>query len=104
MGLLTLAAGSRWRSTVCETEVVVTRAVPEPVDLRCGGAPMVGVGDETAPNGAGPDPALAGGTLLGKRYASDELQLLCTRAGQGTLSIGDAPLEIAQPKHLPASD
>ena len=44
--------------------------------------------------------------LLGKRYADDDLgiELLCSAAGQGTLSIGTTPLPIKGSKPLPSSD
>jgi hypothetical protein len=46
------------------------------------------------------------GPLLGKRYADDELglELLCTRPGEGGLTVdgGTVPLKGAKP--LPASD
>jgi len=46
------------------------------------------------------------GTLLGKRYTSNDgtVEVLCTKAGDGSLCIADSPLEIAQAKSLPASD
>ena len=45
-------------------------------------------------------------TLLGKRYADDELglELLCTQGGDGALSIGDTPLLVKGAKPLPSSD
>jgi len=36
-----LRVGMRCRSVVCETEVIVVRAPSEPVELWCGGHPMV---------------------------------------------------------------
>ena len=36
-----LPMGTRLRSTVDTTEVVVVTAPPEDIDLRCGGRPMV---------------------------------------------------------------
>jgi hypothetical protein len=96
--------GARLVSQVCDTEVVVVRAPAEPVDLRCGGHPMVAV-DEIAEAVVLAD-GRAGGTLLGKRYGDDDigLQVLCTKPGVGTLAIGDTPLELAGAKPLPASD
>jgi hypothetical protein len=46
------------------------------------------------------------GTLLGKRYADEELglELLCSQAGEGALTIGDQPLLIKGAKPLPSSD
>jgi hypothetical protein len=45
-------------------------------------------------------------TLLGKRYvdAADSVEVLCTSAGTGSLTINGVPLEIKSPKPLPASD
>ena len=45
-------------------------------------------------------------TLLGKRYADEELglELLCTQGGDGALAVGDAPLLVKGAKPLPSSD
>jgi hypothetical protein len=52
------------------------------------------------------DPALAGGTLIGKRYvnADESIELLCTMGGKGTLMLDGVPLVIKQAKQLPSSD
>ena len=75
------------------------------VDLRCGGEPIVPV-DQAAAGDKAPAAGFDGGTLLGKRYADDDLglEVLCTKAGAGSLSIGDSPLGVKQPKPLPSSD
>ena len=46
------------------------------------------------------------GTQLGKRYSDEELglELLCTKAGTGSISVGEAVLEVKGAKPLPASD
>jgi hypothetical protein len=51
-------------------------------------------------------PGFDGGTQLGKRYADEALglELLCTKAGEGSISVGDAILEVKGAKPLPASD
>ena len=92
-------------SAACKTQVVVVRASPGPLDLRCGGRPL----ETTAPDSAvTAEPAVGfdGGTLLGKRYADQggTLELLCTRAGNGSLAIGESKLELKGAKPLPASD
>lgn len=98
-----LKAGSRLRSAVCETEIVVVKAPAGEVDVRCGGAPMLPVSEE-APGGTA-EAGLDGGTLLGKRYTDgDELELLCSKPGAGTLSLGAEPLEVKGAKPLPSSD
>jgi hypothetical protein len=99
-----LKPGFRLASTVCDTEVVVVKAPSAPVDLRCGGQAMV-VKGESASGGA-IDPAQAEGTLIGKRYADEDagLEVLCTKAGEGSLSIGDERLRVKAAKPLPSSD
>jgi hypothetical protein len=100
-----LKPGLRLESATCDTQVVVVKAPPDAtdVDVRCGGHPMreVGTGGERLP--------LAGegeATLLGKRYADEELglEVLCTQGGDGALAVGDAPLLVKGAKPLPSSD
>jgi hypothetical protein len=100
-----LGPGSRLRSTVCETEVIVVRPPADDVDLRCGGVPMVPLGEEGG-DGGSLDAAFAEGTALGKRYtdAAGELELLCTKAGAGSLAIGGEALGLKEAKPLPSSD
>ncbi|AMO62960.1 Uncharacterised protein [Mycolicibacterium phlei] len=99
-----LKNGTRLRSQVCDTQVIVVRASATLDDLRCGGAPMIPIGDE--PSGqAQPDPALADGTVMGKRYVDDAgAEVLVTKAGTGTLTVGSTPLALKEAKPLPASD
>ena len=100
-----LKPGSKVRSAVCSTEVVVVKAPSALVELECGGAPMVPATAE-APSAAAVDPARAEGTLLGKRYADEAsgLELLCTKGGEGSLSVGGAILPLKDAKPLPSSD
>lgn len=100
-----LKPGSRLRSTVCTTEVVVVRAPTDEVDVTCGGQPMVD--PASAGTGAGAvAPEFAEGTLLGKRYADDErgVELLCTKAGDGSLAVDGVALGVKGAKPLPSSD
>jgi hypothetical protein len=100
-----LKTGARLRSQVCATEVVVVRAPDAPVELGCGGAPLVEAG--AAIDGAGVAAGLDGGTLLGKRYTTSEpsdLELLVIKAGAGTLTADGAALVLKEAKPLPASD
>ena len=99
-----LKAGTRLRSAVDACEVVVVKAPGEPVDLRCGGHPFVALDAEVTPQSI--EPGFDGGTQLGKRYADDDLglELLCTKAGQGSISVGETVLEVKGAKALPASD
>jgi hypothetical protein len=102
---LQLKPGTKLRSVVCSTEVIVVRAPADPVDLRCGGRALVTDSGPAAPE-AEPEPGFDGGTLLGKRYTDDDksFELLCTKAGSGSLSLGDIPLQLSGAKPLPASD
>ena len=99
-----LKAGTRLRSAVCSTEVIVVRAPAGAVDLRCGGAPVVSF--DAAAEGGALDPVHSEGTQLGKRYVSadDALEVLCTKAGDGSLSLGDEALVRKDAKPLPSSD
>jgi hypothetical protein len=102
---MNVRTGDRYRSQVCTTEIVVVRGADAEVDLTCGGQPLVPI-DEQPPAGAVPAPGLAAGTLVGKRYvgSDDGIELLVTKAGEGTLAIGETPLEIAAARKLPTSD
>jgi hypothetical protein len=98
--------GDQLASAVCSVRLIVIRAplggLPGPVE--CGGKPLVPAGQAAGP---GPDtPADAHVTLLGKRYVddSDSLELLCTHAGPGRLTLAGVPLAVKAPKPLPASD
>jgi len=99
-----LKAGDRLKSAVCQTQVMVIAAPPGDVALCCGGAPLLSLDAE--PPGGAPDPGHSGGTLIGKRYVSADggLELLCTRPGEGSLSVGAAPLAVKEAKALPSSD
>ena len=99
-----LKAGTRLRSATDTTEVVVVKAPAEAIDLRCGGQPFVAIDADVTP--AGPAAGFDAGTQLGKRYADEALglELLCTKAGEGSISVGDAILEVKGAKPLPASD
>jgi hypothetical protein len=97
--------GLRLKSAVCATEVMLIRAPAGSVQLDCGGVEMLAAG-ETAPAQARLDPAHAQGSLIGKRYvdAEERYELLCTKGGEGSLSLGGVPLAIKQAKALPSSD
>jgi hypothetical protein len=100
-----LKPGARLKSSVCDTQVMVVKAPSGEHDLRCGGPPMLAAA-ETASDTVSLDPALAGGTLIGKRYvnADESIELLCTTGGKGALMLDGAPLVIKQAKQLPSSD
>jgi hypothetical protein len=96
-----MKAGTRLKSVVCDTEVMVIRGADVVVD--CGGSPMV---ETRAAERSGLDPAFSQGTLIGKRYVDAEgrIELLCVKPGKGALSIGGVALQVKDAKPLPASD
>jgi hypothetical protein len=99
-----LKPGSRWRSAVCTTEVIVVKAPNDAVALECGGHAMLAAGDET-PAGVELDPARSDGTAIGKRFEhTSGLEVLCTKAGQGTLGVDGEVLGTKEAKPLPSSD
>jgi hypothetical protein len=100
-----LKPGARYRSAVGDTEVVVVKAPGGPVDLRCGGHPMVPIGDDP-PAGLSAEAGFDGGTLIGKRYTEEtgELELLCSKGGTASLSVGTELLVLKEAKPLPSSD
>jgi hypothetical protein len=100
-GEVLMKPGTKLKSTVCDTEVMLIRAGAGVVE--CGGAPMA----EARPEERGAlNPAFAQGTKIGKRYvdAGGTCELLCVKAGQGSLSIGGVALQVKDAKPLPSSD
>ncbi len=96
-----MKAGTKLKSTVCDTEVMVIRASDAVVE--CGGQPMA----EAKPATPGElNPAFAEGTKIGKRYVdtAGTIELLCVKAGKGSLSIGGVALQTKDAKPLPSSD
>jgi len=101
-----LKVGARLRSSVCTTEgMVVSVPAGEPVELTCGGAPMVPI-NQAPPGGAALAADAAAGTRIGKRYvdASGQIEVLCTKGGQGSLAANGVLLSEKQAKRLPSSD
>lgn len=100
-----LKPGSRWKSAVCDTELVVIRPPKTPVDLECGGHPVIPQA-EAKPEGLTLSADHSAGSQTGKRFADEEsgLEVLCTKAGAGSLSIGGQAIGAKEAKKLPASD
>lgn len=99
-----LKAGQRLSSTVCDAQFVVVKAPDADVDLGCGGAPLVDAGEEGERGTV--DASLGDAALLGKRYADEELglELLCSKAGEGALTLNGEALPLKGAKPLPSSD
>ena len=93
--------GTRLKSATCDTEVMVIRSADGTIE--CGGAPM----SEDKPAELAPISAdHANGTLMGKRYvdAAGNYELLCVKAGKGSLAVDGVALVTKDAKPLPASD
>ena len=99
-----LKVGARLQSVTCDGQVVVVKAPAGELDLRCGGEPMVALGEEAPRREIAADQAE--GTTPGKRYTNDDgsIELLCTKAGAGSLAVDGAPLTLKDAKPLPSSD
>ena len=94
--------GSRLKSAVCDTEVMVIRSGGDMV-VECGGQPMAA--ERPAQRGE-INPAFAQGTQMGKRYvdAAGTVELLCVKPGKGSLSLSGVALSPKEAKPLPSSD
>jgi hypothetical protein len=100
-----LKPGSRWKSAVCDGEFVVVRPPKSPVSLECGGHQVIAHAETRAGDLVLSD-AHGGGSAAGKRYADPEtgLEVLCSKAGAGSLSIDGRPIGATEAKKLPSSD
>ena len=93
--------GTKLKSTVCDTEVMVIRG--SGVVVECGGTAMA---EERPPARGSVKEGWDKGTQIGKRYvdAAGTVELLCVKPGRGSLSIGGVALQLKDAKPLPASD
>ncbi|MCW2562581.1 MAG: hypothetical protein QOD59_845 [Mycobacterium sp.] len=96
--------GTRLQSQVCDTQVIVVRTADSLDDLRAGGVAMVPIDGEKSAD-VSLDPEFSEGNAMGKRYVDETgAEVLVTKAGAGTLSIGTTALTLKEAKPLPASD
>jgi hypothetical protein len=96
--------GTRLQSQVCDTQVIVVRSSDSLDDLRAGGVPMVPL-DVDKSSDATLNPDFSEGNVMGKRYVDEAgAEVLVTKAGAGTLSVGTTALTLKEAKPLPASD
>jgi len=100
-----LKAGTRLKSSVCNTEVMIVAAPKTDVEVTCGGAPLIEMAADKPGDGQIADDA-KGGTQIGKRYVNEagDLEVLCTKPGEGSLAAGGVALTIKGAKPLPSSD
>lgn len=107
--MIVLKPGTRLKSAVCETQIMLVKGKGEH-DLCCGGIVMQALNAMDSPTTQLDfDSPFAAGTLMGKRYVNSDgsIEALCTKAGLGSLSLGpnlDNLLQIKQTEALPASD
>lgn len=101
---MALKAGARFKSAVCDSQVMVIKAPAGEFELCCGGAGMIA--PAATVSGASLHAEHAKETLIGKRYvnADESVELLCTKGGKGSLSLNGTPMEVKQAKQLPSSD
>jgi hypothetical protein len=100
-----LKPGSRWKSAVCEAQMVVVRPPSVAGELQCGGVVVLPQADASGPSGD-VDPAHAKGVLIGKRYTDAEsgIEVLGAKPGTGSLAFNGVALTLKEAKPLPASD
>lgn len=100
-----LKPGSRWKSAVCDAQMVVVRPPATAGELQCGGAAALPL-DAPAASAADIAPDHAAGVLVGKRYidAASGLEVLGAKAGKGSLAFNGIALTLKEAKALPASD
>ena len=100
-----LKPGSRWKSAVCDAQLVVVRPPKAAGELQCGGTAVLPIDDTAQPSGV-IDPGFAEGVLIGKRYLDEAsgLEVLGAKAGKGSLAFNGALMAIKGAKPLPASD
>lgn len=99
-----LKPGLRLKSAVCDAEVMVVKAAGGG-SITCGGVPMLAPG-ESPPAGAAAAAGQTAGCSVGKRYVNGDqsLEVLCVKAGKGSLGLDGAPLVVKEAKKLPSSD
>lgn len=100
-----LKPGSRWKSAVCDAQLVVVRPPNIAGELQCGGAGVLPIADASEPSGA-IAAEFSIGVSIGKRYVDETsgLEVLGAKAGQGSLAFNGAAMTIKGAKPLPASD
>jgi hypothetical protein len=98
-----LTVGLKLKSSTCSTQIIVLKTIAGEHEMQCGGAEMIGM-NETKQDVL--NPLFAEGSLTGKRYVNEDesLELLCTKEGEGTLSLDGVKLAVKKPKALPSSD
>jgi hypothetical protein len=99
-----LKTGARLKSTVCDGEIMVVSTPGGDINLTCGGAPMAEAGADAERVAINPDHAV--GIVIGKRYINEDetLEVLCVKAGEGSLALDGNLLLQKDTKKLPKTD
>lgn len=100
-----LKPGARIISAVCTAELMTVKAPKVELEITIGGVATIASAqqrDGSTKIVEGCD----GGTLMGKRYVdeADTIELLCTKAGVGSVAVNGEVLQLKDAKALPASD
>jgi hypothetical protein len=100
-----LRAGMQLESVASSARIIILRAQEADVEVYCGGVAMVAA-ENVKGEGASLSADDGNGPVLGKRYAHEALglEVLCTRAGAGELTVKGEPLLLKEAKPLPSSD
>ena len=100
-----LKPGSRWKSAVCDAQLVVVRPPSAVGELQCGGVAVLPIDDASAPSGD-VSADFADGVLIGKRYTDEAsgIEVLGAKAGKGSLAFNGVAMTVTGAKPLPASD
>jgi len=106
MCAMPMIVGSRWRSNSGGVELVVVRPPKAEVGLECGGELMEPQHSSTLPISPPASTASVPDIQLGKRYVNQTfgIEVLCTRAGTGPLSVSGEPMAMKDAAPLPSSD
>jgi hypothetical protein len=80
-------------------------APDQDVNLTCGGMAVIDLTGDS-PAGAEIDPDQKQGTQMGKRYTNEagDIEILCTKPGEGGLAVDGVALTVKGAKPLPSSD
>ena len=100
-----MKAGTKLKSAVCDTEVMVIKVPAGECQLSCGGHPMIALATVRDPATA-LSAAQENACLVGKRYtdAEEKIEVLCTKGGKGSIAANGQALSVKQAKALPSSD
>ena len=95
-----LKPGTRLKSAVCEAEFMIIKAADSD-ELTCGGIAL----DESSDRVEGVSDKMDG-CVIGKRYinASESIEVLCVKTGEGSLYCNDEELMTKDTKKLTSSD